>query len=439
MQTQRLLKLLDFPLKEYFIKFYRETGVDFYFVGGIVRDILLGWDVNDIDIVPEKIDYVSCAEMLNRYIKGSFVHFKDNVRITKGGFTIDISRLRGLSIVDDLKKRDFTINNLAYHFEKGLLGDPTDLNNKIIRAVSDQSFLDDPLRVLRGYRFASQFGFTIEPHTGVLMKRYAPLLVDIPAERINKELNETLLGEYFLNILDTMIEDDIFLIIFPIFKTIKGLYGGVYHIEDVLSHTFSVVKILYDMIKGYNETDRLILILAALLHDVGKGNEIFKATPGKFVGHEEISAKLTIEVLKKLTYPVKIIKEVSTLVKKHGIIRKYATNGAKEITLLKFIFENYGILEKLIALSVADAQSKNRCDISFHNTIERIRSLIPRIDLSRKDLINGNDIIKMGVEKGPLLGKILDDLHFRLCAGIIKDKGELDNYLRMKMKELGVS
>ncbi|MGC8768570.1 CCA tRNA nucleotidyltransferase [Calditerrivibrio sp.] len=439
MQTPRLLKLPDFPFKEYFLKFYRETGVDFYFVGGFVRDILLGRGVNDIDIVPVKIGYVDCAEMLNRYIRGSFVHFKDNVRITKGGFTIDISRLRGETIDDDLKKRDFTINNLAYHFGKGLVGDPTDLNNKTIRAVSDESFVDDPLRVLRGYRFASQFGFTIEPHTGELMKSYAPLLAGIPAERINKELNETLLGEYFLNILDTMIKDDIFLIIFPIFKTIKDLYGGVYHIEDVLSHTFSLVRIIYPMVKEYGEMDRLILILAALLHDIGKGDERFKTTPGKFVGHEEISAKLTIEVLKKLTYPAKIVKEVSTLVKKHGIIRKYATNGAGEITLLRFIFENYNILDKLMILSVADALSKNRCDICFHNTIERIRSLIPRIDLSRKELINGNDIINMGVEKGPLLGKILDDLHFRLCAGIIKDRGELDNYLRMKMKEIGVS
>ncbi len=436
MQTKRLLELPDFPFKEIFSRFYSETGINFYFVGGFVRDLLLGRAIKDIDIVAENIDYIECAKILNSYIKGSFVLFKDNVRITKGGSTIDVSKLRGLTLYDDLKKRDFTINNLAYHFEKGLIGDTFDIEKKVIRAVSDEAFLDDPLRVLRGYRFVSQFGFTIEQHTKKLMLEAKPLLDKVASERVIKELDETFLGDYFLTAFDMMVEDGIFFELFPTFESIKDLYGGVYHIEDVLSHTYSVVRVLYPMIRDFEHTDKVILILSALLHDVGKGDDRFKATPGKFVGHEEISAKIVERELKRLAYPNKVIREVCSLVKKHGQIRKYATNGAKEITLLKFIYENLNILDKLIVLSIADAQSKNRCDISFNETIKNINLLKGKIDLSKKSLVGGEDLMQMGIEKGPELGKLLTDIHFRLAAGILNSKDDVEKFVRMKMKEV---
>lgn len=436
MQTERLLELPDFPFKDIFLKFYEEEGVDFYFVGGFVRDLLLNQKVKDIDIVAEGIDYIECAKMLNSYIKGAFVTFKDNVRITKGGSTIDVSKLRGNTLTDDLKKRDFTINNLAYHFKKGLIGDTSDLENKVIRAVSDETFVDDPLRVLRGYRFVSQFGFEIEQNTRRLMMEAKSLLNKVAYERVIKELDETFCGDYFLTAFDIMVEDGIFLDIFPIFNSIKELYGGVYHIEDVLSHTFSVVKVLYPMIKNFNNTDKVVLILSALLHDIGKGDERFKSTPGKFVGHEEISAKLAEKELKRLTYPTKLIREVCSLVKKHGQIRKYSTNGAKEITLLRFIYENFDLLDKLMVLSIADAQSKNRCDISFNETIKSINLLREKIDLSKKSLIGGEDLMQMGVEKGPELGKLLTDIHFRLVSGIFNSKDDVEKYVRMKLKEI---
>jgi tRNA nucleotidyltransferase/poly(A) polymerase len=435
MQTKRLLTLPEFPFKESFLKFYKDTGIDFYFVGGFVRDILLNRNIKDIDIVAEGIDYNECAKILNRYIKGSIIPFKDNIRITKNDLIIDVSKLRGDKIVDDLNKRDFTINNLAYHFDKGLIGNYKDLEDNVIRIAYNDAFKDDPLRVLRGYRFVSQLGFIIEDNTRSLMLEFTPYLLEIPSERILTELNAIFLGDHFIKSLELIIQDKLFLTLFPSMKKLENLYGGIYHIEDVLPHTYSVVKEIHSRIQHFSDHDKIILILSALLHDTGKGDERYKDTPGKFVGHEEISAQLAELELKRLSYPNKVIKEVTLLVKKHGVIRKYATNVAKDSTVLKFIYENLHILEKLIILSIADAHSKNRCDISFHKMIEKIEHLKTKIDLSKKSLIDGNYLIKLGVEKSPILGKLLNDIHFRLATGIIKTKEEVEKYIKMKLSE----
>jgi len=102
---------------------------------------------------------------LNEKLKGTFVEFKDNVRIVKGDVTFDISKLRGSTITEDLSHRDFTINNLAYHFKKGVIGNTFDIENKIIRIVYEDAFTDDPLRILRGFRFMSELNFIIAKHT----------------------------------------------------------------------------------------------------------------------------------------------------------------------------------------------------------------------------------------------------------------------------------
>lgn len=424
-------EIVDFPYREFLITFYESTHIDFYLVGGLVRDILLKRSIKDIDLAAETIDYRDFAKKLNERLKGTFVEFKDNVRIVKGNVTFDISKLRGNTITEDLNHRDFTINNLAYHFKKGVIGNISDIENKIIRIVYEDAFTDDPLRILRGFRFMSELNFTIEKHTLEKMIAQQHLLKNTPSERINKELTELLLGINGFEAVKLMADSGILLTLIPELMPLKGRYGGTYHVEDVLSHTLTVVKYIYQSIPKYNnDTDRLALVLSALFHDIGKGDVAYEHSNGKFVGHEEKSSLLTAQILKRLSFPNKLLKEVSHLVAKHGKIRIYATNGVKERTLLRFVYDNYPLLDKLIDLSIADAKSKERDNEIFYKTINKIKEAASKLDFSRKSLIGGVDLIKLGFEKGEKMGELLNEVHFLLIAGILKDRDEAIKYVK---------
>ncbi|MCX8084579.1 MAG: HD domain-containing protein [Calditerrivibrio sp.] len=431
MPPQGLLILPDFPFKDLFLTFYNDTKIDFYFVGGFVRDMLLNRPIKDIDVVTEKMDYLEFSRLLNRYIKGTVIHFKDNVRISAKGHTIDVSKLRGKSIHEDLSYRDFTINNLAYHFEQGLIGDSEDLRNGKIKMVYDRVFLDDPLRILRCYRFVSEFGFHVDEMTRKKLIEQKELLKTVPSERINRELVYLFTGDYVGMAFEQMVDDALIPILFESTLSLISLYGGKYHIEDVFTHSVSVAKELIRILPFHlSVEDRLVMILAALLHDTGKGDERYRLTPGKFLGHEEISAYIVEKELKKLSFSNKIIRDVSILVKRHGDIRKFSSNNTKDITLLRFAYENYEYLDKIILLSIADARSKKRDDESFYSTIERIKLLSSRLDFSRKSIINGEILIEMGFPKGKKLGVVLKETQFRLVAGLLVSYEEAIKFVK---------
>lgn len=432
-----LLRNINFPLKEFFFDFFHNHYSKFYFVGGFVRDILLNKSINDIDIVAEDIDYRDFSKKLNKFLKGTAVDFKDNIRIVKNGITIDISKLRGETIREDLKKRDFTINNLAVHLQEGIIGDPSDIEKKFIRMGYEDSFIDDPLRILRGFRFMSELGFEIDNNTLEKIILEKKLLEGVPSERINKELNHLLLGNNCYKTLKLMKDLSVLYIIFPELKKLDQLSGGKNHVEDSIEHSLSVTRIAHKLSENYQtDQDRLSIVIASLLHDVGKGDEKYKETSGKFVGHEIISEQLTKTILKRLSYPNKMIKDISNIVRKHGIIRQYATNGVKDLTLYKFVYENYSILNKLIDISIADAKSKGRDNPKFYETIDKIIQYSKQLDFSKQDLLNGNDLISMGCKKDPKLGEILNEIHFKLASGVIKSRDEAIKYARMKIDQL---
>ncbi|MEF3254155.1 MAG: HD domain-containing protein [Deferribacterales bacterium] len=435
MQTDRLLENKVFPFKEVLFDFYNNQYKNFYLVGGFVRDLLLGRTIKDIDIVAEGIDYRDFATKINRFIKGNRVEFKDNVRLVKDGVTIDISKLRGKDLLEDLKYRDFTINNLALHFENGLIGDRTDIDKGIIRIAYNNSFIDDPLRILRGFRFMSELNFTIDSFTLDMMINNKNLLDSIPSERINKEFTTLLLGVNCYNTLIEMRKSGVIFKLIPEFSTLDSLYGGKYHTEDVLSHTFTFTKIVLNQLHKYNERDKLVLILASLLHDIGKGAEIYKDTKGKFFDHEKIGAKMSEQILKRLSFPLKIVKDVCFLVEKHGYIRRFVTNGVRDFTLLKFVFENYNFLDKIIEISISDAKSKLRDTVEFYEMIRNIRESMKLLDFEKLKLVSGNDLLSLGVPKGPLMGYMLKEVHFRLVSGFIKDRDEAIKFIKYLLKE----
>lgn len=174
----------------------KEYNCKIYIVGGSLRDILLNINISDIDITAENIDYEKLAKILGKKLKTYPVAFKDNMRIMKDNLIIDVSKLRGKNIHDDVLKRDFTINNLACSLQGEIIGDITDITNKTIKIVTDNSFIDDPLRIIRAFRFASTLGFTIDDDTINNACKNKELIKSTAKERVLEEFRKMFKGRY---------------------------------------------------------------------------------------------------------------------------------------------------------------------------------------------------------------------------------------------------
>ncbi len=176
----------------------KEYNAKIYIVGGCLRDICLNIPVHDIDITAENIEYTKLAKILGKYLKSYAVAFKDNMRIMKNNIIIDVSKLRSSTIYEDVLMRDFTINNLACSTNGEIIGRLDDIKNGIIKAVYNNAFDDDPLRIIRAVRFTAMLGFNIEKDTLQLALSKKNLLKNTAKERVLEEFRKMFQGR-FLN------------------------------------------------------------------------------------------------------------------------------------------------------------------------------------------------------------------------------------------------
>lgn len=409
----------------------KETGSKIYLVGGTVRDFVLKRESSDVDIVGFGIDYKELAKSVAEKIRCRSVFFKDNVRLVKKGFILDISKPRGKNIEEDLKFRDLTINNLAMSLEGKIIGNDEDIIKKKLRFVSEESVDDDPLRILRVFRFASELGFYIDKSSFDIINSKRNQLNHISSERIYAELKKTVTSDYFLNIYHKMLESGIFDILIPELDNLKGIYPGIYHSKEPYEHTLCVAENIYqESIKEKMDKEAVfILFFTGILHDIAKGCEDYKKTPGKFIDHEEKGASMAVNILRRLNFPNNEINLIKLLIENHTKIRIYATQNAKERTLKKFIYNFHEILNYLFIITIGDNACKPHNLQIIKDTIQKIKTLEKQMDFSKKDLINGNDVISLGYEKGPIIKKILDDVKFRLVNVEISDKNATIKYI----------
>lgn len=206
-------RLLKIPYFTELKKVILEGGFDAYFVGGCVRDIMLGRPVHDVDMVCFSHDYKAFASAVKADLPSVWVEFKDNIRLVRGSVEIDISKPRGETLEEDLSKRDFTINNLAMNTVGDIFGDTTDLDGRVVRHVSDSTFKDDPLRILRAFRFKAQVGFNIAPETIEKIKNEKVISADSASERIFAELDKLFTGAYACDTLESMINTGVYEIV----------------------------------------------------------------------------------------------------------------------------------------------------------------------------------------------------------------------------------
>ncbi len=421
------------PFLDILHKIDSDTDANIYIVGGLIRDLMLNRKNNDLDIVPLSADYTLIAKEFKKYLKCTMIAFKDNIRLIKKNFVIDVSAPRGKTIEEDLNFRDFTINNLALDTEGNLIGNTDDFEKKLIRAVYDKTFDDDPLRILRAFRFVSQIGFDIEENTLKLIKVKKELLSSVATERIFEEIKKMTTGDFLPDAIDLLNETEVLGVIIPELNELKNTGYNKYHKKDAFSHTLIAVKIAHRFTKKLrlNDTDSIILISAILFHDLGKGDKFYK-NGTSYIGHEKISHNLAENIMTRLHYPKKMMKIILNLILYHSKIRIYSVEGARTTTLQKFIYKNNENFNLHILVALIDALAKDNLNYidKFYETIRRLRKLKYEMDFGLKNIINGNDLIKLGIKPTPEMKNILDDVHFRLVTKSLETKEQAEKYIK---------
>ena len=416
-----------------------------YIVGGAIRDILLGLKPKDVDFATN-LPYETLKTLFSEYTPKETGKSFGVLRIRINDIDYEIAKFREdiygkeekVTFVDEIKndlvRRDFTINAMAYNETEGIIdlyNGQKDIENKVINFVrnAEERIIEDPLRTLRAFRFMSKLNFSLSKNTIEAIKNQKSLLKNIPEERITIEFSKLLLGENIKNTLILMKDTGVLELIIP---EIKATYNfnqcNPHHNLDLFSHIINVVsRVPADLELRYS----------ALLHDIAK--PIVQTFDEKGIAHYEtheiVGADMARDILTRMKLPVKLINTVVEIIKKHMILYKDVTDKKFNKLLSEMGYNN---LWRLIEHSIADNSSKNNEVVSTENDFhERLKRAVEKqMQVTVNDLaINGNDLIELGfagTEIGKVKGELLDKY---LSEEIQNKKEEMLNYVKEKYKK----
>lgn len=403
----------------------QRAGYEAYIVGGCVRDAILGKEPDDWDITtsarPEEV-----KALFHRTIDTGIAHGTVTVMFGKEGYEVTTYRVDGkyedhrrpasvaftASLIEDMKRRDFTINAMAYNEREGLVDHfdgIADLKHRIIRCVGNpkERFDEDALRILRAVRFAAQLDFQIDEKTQEAIRNQAIFLKDISAERIHVELTKLLVSKYPERLRDAY-ELGVTAIVLPEFdRMMETQQNNKHHMYSVGEHTLYVVKEV-----PATETLRW----AALLHDVAK--PITKITDEKgdhFYRHNEVGAKMAREILLRLKFDNATIARVERLVLWHdyGMGQKPTLRSFRK-SLSKMgvdLFEDYTYIKRADTLAQSEYMREQKLANLEQLKIYYRQILEQHQCLTLKALeVTGNDLIGQGMKPGKELGEMLNYL-----------------------------
>lgn len=410
-----------------------DLGMRAWIVGGYVRDSLLGRPHPNPDVVVEGGDALKLAQRFaelagaespvtfERYgtaqvtLPGHLVEF---VTARAESYAPDSRKpdVRPASLEEDLRRRDFTINTLLMDFDgkvHDLLGGRKDLEARILRTPTDplRTFADDPLRMLRAVRFASELGFDLAPDLLPAMRqmksRLAPPVISV--ERTADELRRMLTSDRPRVALELLDASGLLEVILPEVAACKGVLQSGYHTHDVYGHTLLAVE----RVPG-----DLVLRLAALFHDVGKPST---ATPdGAFTGHDVVGADLARAALERLRFPQKEVDTVVKLVRLHlrpVYYRSEWTDGA----VRRLARDAGDLIEPLMALARADVAASAYPEPEKLDELQvRIEAVLHERPSRLAPLVTGGDVMRVrGIGPGPEVGRIKQRLQELVIDGEI--------------------
>ncbi len=453
--TLRELSEVLTPLGERFAA----AGHELYLVGGSVRDAILGRLGTDLDFTtdahPERVQKLLSGWADNQWDTG--IEF-GTISAAKAGQQIEITTYRadaydrvsrnpvvqfGTKLEDDLVRRDFTVNAMAVRI--GADGsqdfvDPLGGMNALLAGVLDtpsapeNSFNDDPLRMLRAARFVSQLGFTLHERVHQAIVDMAPQIERITAERVRAELDKLILGEFPIDGMNVMCETGLADFVLPEVPQMKLEIDEHHQHKDVYWHSLTVLKQAVDLEDGDPD---LVLRWAALLHDIGKP-DTKRNEPGggvSFHHHEVVGAKMVRKRMRALKYSKQMVDDVSQLVFLHLRFHGYGKGQWTDSAVRRYVTDAGPLLPRLHKLVRADCTTRNKrraaaLQATYDDIEERIARLAEQEDLARvRPDLDGNAIMELlGIPAGPDVGKAWKYLkELRLDRGpLSRDEAEAE-------------
>jgi poly(A) polymerase len=447
---------------------FKAAGFKLALVGGPVRDAILGRLGNDLDFTTDAHPK-DCEKLLNKWadsvwdIGAAF----GTVAGKKGDITVEITTYRsesyeadsrkpnvefGKTIEADLSRRDFTINAMALELTTDeptfidLYNGVGDLESKLIKTpgTPEDSFSDDPLRMMRAARFMSQLNFTIDPAVITAIKSMTARLEIISAERIRDEFIKIIMSDNPRLGITLLVETGLADIFLPEIPKLKLEIDEHHHHKDVYEHTLTVLEqaiALESRLGGPN----LTLRLAALLHDIGKPKtkELIAGGGVSFHHHEVVGSRLCKERMKKLRFDNHIIKDVAQLVFLHLRFHGYGNGEWTDSAVRRYVRDAEELLIHLHLLTRADCTTRNQKKAeslakTYDQLEARIALLMEQEELNkiRPDL-SGEQIMEiLSIKPSPAVGKAYDFLlELRLEHGPLgeeKAKSELLNWWKLQ-------
>ena len=431
---------------------FKSAGYKLALVGGPVRDAILGRLGNDLDFTTDAHPK-DCEKILNKWadsvwdIGAAF----GTVAGKKGEITVEVTTYRsesydsssrkpnvefGKTIEGDLARRDFTINAMALELTTpeptfiDLFNGVADLQNKLIKTPgkAEESFSDDPLRMMRAARFMSQLNFEIDPSVLVAIKSMATRLEIISFERIRDEFIKILMSQSPRIGITVLVETGLTDYFLPEVPKLKLEIDEHHHHKDVYEHSLTVLEQAIGL-ESRLDGPNLTLRLAALLHDIGKPKtkQLIAGGGVSFHHHEVVGARMCKERMKKLRFDNHMIEDVSQLVFLHLRFHGYGSGEWTDSAVRRYVRDAGPLLTHLHLLTRADCTTRNKKKAeslakTYDQLEERIALLMEQeeLDKIRPDL-SGEEIMQiLGIKPSPTVGKAYDFLlELRLEKGPI--------------------
>lgn len=452
------------------IKDYAKKSSDnaeIYLVGGAIRDFYLNKENFDKDIIFDKANAEVFAKSLAKALEASFISLDAENKIYRIVLKdkincIDIASQIGDTIEEDLKRRDLTINAIAINLKTYEIIDVTggldDLKSKKIRHISEQNFTDDPLRLLRAYRFQALLGFDIDEDLTKIIIKHASKINQSAVERINYELLKLFSGDYTAKTLAEMDKAGLLKEILPISQDLKEVPPNLHHHLDLFSHSIEVVNQIQKIYEkstpevqkhlqqnSFGGATRLAhLKLAGFLHDIGKPSTwTIEEETGKhrFIKHDDVGSKMAEKILKTAKFSKKQTDYIAKMVKYHIYpSHVISTPDISDKIYMRFIRKMGNEAIDAITLAMADRLSARGIQITEEIVKKNINNLQSLLDfyLNVKDtlkplpkILSGEEIMELlNITPSKGLGNIIKLLKEAQLSGDITTKEEAIKFIK---------
>lgn len=448
------------PILSKLSRLAKEKRIPLFLVGGYLRDLLFGTQGRDYDFALPKdasssIKIIEEALCLHFFKVGKEEMNTVTYRIFKEELSVDIAFLQGETIEEDLKRRDFTINAMAFSLRDetfhSVEGSLEDMGQKLIRTVSGHSIDQDPLRMLRAIRYLCTLeGFIMDEDLIREISSKKEQIRKISGERIKKELDQILLSSCPFIGMKSLYESTLLLTLFPELVGVESLGQGEYHHLNVLPHILLMIEKISWALEwvacrgtkiSLTEEDWLALYYAALFHDIGKQDTYSEDEKGRvhFYFHESYSCQRAEGIMERLRFSNHLRNRILHLVQHHMRILNLP-GGTKEGALKRLVNQMGEETPLLVLHTLADKEaSRGILSVQIDEVVEghclRILEWFREKDIVHPPpLINGHDVMALGYSPGPQVGQMLDFIRQKQVEGEIKNREEA---LKMLEEEFG--